>query len=235
MSSTYRVPHGELERLSALPPGERGERVRVVQRWTTEDEPTPATAGQRRAMSWQGNANVVSIGQRSGLHVHHTVVHHSQRVSRPHHGGVVHAAPRGKEVPINPVGPKPVEPLDGVGNGPGGPGGGDLDGGDVSVDDGEAIVVLIVVVAVAATVYLVLTEGLREDGWAKLSEDHPVHLMYGNGRQRTVALWQLERSDLVGVREAVVVDGEGGRSSSGIALRSTVWGLCGASRVARCR
>lgn len=58
----------------------------------------------------------------------------------------------------------------------------------------EALVASIALLALPITA--VLTEGERFDGWASLSVDHPVHLLYPAGRERRTRLGALRPQDL---------------------------------------
>lgn len=69
LSTTHRIPHQELQRLAQTPPEQRGQRVRVIQGFVTDDQP-PA------APRVQGGATVVVVGD---VHVgggHHHVHRH---------------------------------------------------------------------------------------------------------------------------------------------------------------
>ncbi len=102
----------------------------------------------------------------------------------------------------------PAAPRTGSWRGGGG-GGGNLtlpSGGS-----GEELVVLAIVVftvALLAATGLVVTEGMRFDGYTALPPTQPVHLKTGGGQELVVPLASLAPADLEGVEEATVIEDE---------------------------
>ena len=96
LSDSYTIPDEEIVRLSELPPEERPERVRVIQRWGTEDEPLVADTRDcldpeadpytcRRDYNHHHTSSGVYLDV---VHVHHTGVRRHRAVPRPVHSSV---------------------------------------------------------------------------------------------------------------------------------------------------
>jgi hypothetical protein len=71
------------------------------------------------------------------------------------------------------------------------------------------VVVLLVVMAVLATVGMIATEGARYDGNVAMYFWQPLHLKSANGQEREVPLAQLTPQDAASATQAVVMDDEG--------------------------
>jgi hypothetical protein len=195
LSDSYRIRDSELQRLTSLPPEQRGASIRVLQRTSfssevAADPAPPAPAPDRPHMAvFIGGAIDVPIGGPGG-------------------GGPVRSFAGG---PPRSVGPGPVvrgTPGPPAGRVPvaGGPFAGPMPG---KVSGDKDAVVMLAVAAVGLTIGSVATEGARFDGVAAAHPAHPVHLMYPDGSQRVTTLWELTPPDTLDVTEAVLSQKEG--------------------------
>ncbi|HEY4186023.1 MAG TPA: hypothetical protein VGP07_13195 [Polyangia bacterium] len=93
------------------------------------------------------------------------------------------------------------------GGGHGGGGGGSFSGG------GNGVALLVAVFLVVGLVAIITETATAEpppyDGWASISPDHPVHLIYGPGAERVIRMRELRPDHLVGLRDTVIKDSEG--------------------------
>jgi hypothetical protein len=195
LSDSYRIRDSELQRLTSLPPEQRGASIRVLQRTSFSSEvaadPAPAAPAPDRphmAVFIAGTIDV-PIGGSPG-------------------GGPVRSFAGG---PPRSVGPGPVvrgTPGPHAGRVPiaGAPFAAPMPG---KVSGDKDAVVMLAVAAVGLTVGSVATEGARFDGVAAAHPAHPVHLMYPDGSQRVTTLWELTPPDTLDVTEAVLSQKEG--------------------------
>lgn len=200
LSNSYVIQPAEIERLERTPAAQRGRNVRVVQRFSTADDPKPAAPWPAPQPMPMGAPPTQA------------------------RGGV---APMWTQVWLSPTAPPTFRPrLSGVGvrssvAGSGGSGviagrsttprstgGGGPSSASSSGGDGKALLVAAVLAGVAIGVGLAVTEGARYDGWATLHPQHPVHVMGPNG-ERVVPLDQLTLRSVGPDEEAVVVRHEG--------------------------
>lgn len=79
---------------------------------------------------------------------------------------------------------------------------------DFDIKDGKALAVAVVALAAVGTAALIVTEGLRYDGWLEVAPHHPIHLIDG-GDQKTVHLGDLKPGDIGPDTRAVIRRGEG--------------------------
>lgn len=204
LSSTYIIPHGELERLQRLDPATRAKRLHAIQRFITNADPPPAPqlkldvpppppggpGGPPGALGYPGYY--------------------------PSYGGPTFSPFRpviwiGGGSSRSPSAVSTVAPIVGP------------DGGVVAqsssglakalsgtrVDDAKAAAAIAVVAAVGLGVGLAVTEGLRFDGYVAVHPQHPVHLLGPNGSYRLTSLDRLEAANPQRYEEAVIVRHEG--------------------------
>ena len=68
---------------------------------------------------------------------------------------------------------------------------------------------LIAILADAAVTAAQADTARRYDGWVAVDAGHPLRLFYGGGLGRVVPLAQLGPADLIGLQNAVLVEGDG--------------------------
>ncbi len=216
LSNEYVIPKSELARLASLPPEQRGQSVRVVQqlgerRADAIDTTQPAPQAQPYAQDGyppqepQPDAYVES-GPHVGVGV--MVAPFPPPLVPPlvpplpgvAHLGRTVPGPRGPGVgmPSRPLSPPKPAPTANRGRKTGGGGSGH-----------DELVVMLVVVALAATVGMIATEGVRYDGTVAMYPWQSVHLKDPAGQQREVPLAQLTQADVESSTEAKVMDDEG--------------------------
>ena len=214
VSNEYVIPRQELNRLSLLPPSQRGARVHVVQslgsggdlstdsgqvmsdrdyadEFTAYDQPT--------AVSEPGDVRLdinlpLNVGGGSGR------THGSTAPGLSGKGG------RGWGVRAPSSGGTPSSGSRGSG------GGGNFNfsgGGGGGGDDLAVFAIIVVAVAILAAAGLAVTEGLRYDGVVQLHPEQLVHLKGAEGAERTVPLAALTPADVASTREVLVMDNEG--------------------------
>ena len=195
LSDSYRIRDTELQRLTSLPPEQRGESIRVLQRTSFSPEvaadpapPAPAPDGPHVAV-FVGAAIDVPIGGPPAGGPVRQFAGGPPRTVGP--GPVVRGVPGPQAGRVPVAGPRYAAPLP----------------GKVSGDKDAAI--MLAVAAVGFTVGSVATEGARFDGLAAAHPAHPVHLMYPDGSQRVTTLWELTPPDTLDVTEAVLSKKEG--------------------------
>ena len=190
LSDSYRIPDSELQRLSSLPPEQRGSYIRVVQRTSFSSEvaadPAPAAPAPDRGpgVFFVGAVIDVPLGGGPG----------------PRFAGGP-PPPRPAPVLRGTPGPAPARAPLPVGAPRGG-----LPG---KVSGDKDTVVLLAVAAVGLTIGSIATEGARFDGVAAAHPAHPLHLVYPDGGQRVTTLWELTPEDTQNVSEAVLSQKEG--------------------------
>lgn len=214
LSSSYVIPREDAIALTQLPPEQRGESVRVVQR-IFADEPTTAPSVSSSTQIYVGPRVYISGGVGGGGGTlpggggvgggitGGGVGGGTVGVTPPAGGGTVGVTPPpgGGTVAVTPGGPNPGGTGTTGGSGSGGGGGG---------GDGGAVLV-VVVVALSAVVALVLagTEGARYDGWARLHPMAPVHVVGPDGSEYWVPLAQLDPQTAAWADELIVSEEEG--------------------------
>lgn len=195
LSDSYRIRDTELQRLTSLPPEQRGESIRVLQRTSFSSEvaadPAPPAPGPDRphvAVFIGGAIDVPLGGPPGGGPVRHFAGGPPGTVGP---GPVVRGSPGPSAGRVPVAGPRFTNPVP----------------GKVSGDKDAAV--MLAVAAVGLTVGSVATEGARFDGVAAAHPAHPVHLMYPDGSQRVTTLWELTPPDTLDVTEAVLSKKEG--------------------------
>ena len=191
LSDSYRIPDQDLQRLASLPPEQRGQAIRVVQRTSFSSEVAAETAQPLPAPERPPVVFFVgaSIGGPIG-----PPVHHFAGPPPPIPGPTMRGTPGGGVLP-GPRGPVPGGPL-----GPSMPS---------KVSSDKDTVVLLAALAVGVTIGSVVTEGARFDGVAAANPGQPVHLLYDNGEHRVTTLWELQPPDLANLDQAVISQKEG--------------------------
>ena len=214
LSNEYVVPRAELSRLAQLPPEQRGQRVRVVQDLgdrrggaidTTQPPPAPAPASgydQGGAPPPEGYVEG-GVEPDVGIGVGVMIAPVPPLVppfppGLPGPGFAGGPGPRG--LPNRAMGRSAPAPR---GSTPGRVG---KSGGGGGKDD---LIALAIVVALAATVGMVATEGARYDGEVAMYPWQPVHLRDGNGQEREVPLAEVAAAEAQATSKAVVMDDEG--------------------------
>ena len=208
LSNGYVIPQTELARLAQLPPEQRGQRVQVAQNLgdrrgdaidTTQPPPAPAPVYDQGQIAAPPPEGYVEGGVEPNVGV-----------------GII-IAPGPPLIPPLLPGPRFVG---GSGPGPRGPTSGPMGrtaprgggkpasklGGGNGKDD---LIALLVVLALAATVGMIATEGARYDGHVAMYAWQPVHLQDGNGQEREVPLAQITPADAATTTKAEVMDDEG--------------------------
>lgn len=200
LSSTHSIPKTDLKRLAHQPAAERGNKVRVLQKFKSSTQPPKAhyTEDDRgEGASIHLDLHASSTGPRS----------HVRRPRRPRGsgsaggsgnsgGGSVHGS-KGK-----------------VSSGKSSSGKSSKSGGGFNLSgiNGDAAAVLaVVVVASAAAIAVVAagSEGARYDGWASLGGGHPIHLYGPHDSYKAVPLRDLTVEDAEWAERAYVRKSEG--------------------------
>ena len=221
LSHRHLVPKAELERLTKLPPSDRGQQVRSS-RWG------PSRAG-RKTPSWSGPQrsdygpdyvdNGPNVGGGVFIGVHRTHVYGPAVRPRRHHRSYVGtqlvapgAGPGARNV-VAPGAPAPARPVGkaGVGSGAGaiaGKKGGSKAIEDSDVDDFAAAAVVATIAGVALGVGLAASEGGRFDGTVATSPDQPLTLKWTDGKTYFLNLSELHPSHLDKIESAYLNDDE---------------------------
>ncbi len=76
-------------------------------------------------------------------------------------------------------------------------------------DDAEALAVFLVIAVVALTVGLVVTEGLRYDGWIEVDPNHPLYLTDRDGSERMLYLSDLTEDDVATAKRGQIYTTQG--------------------------
>ncbi len=202
LSISYRIPKDDVRRLQQTAPALRGQRLRVVQRFASENQPP-------RGKGWAGHLTASNAAPRTVYGAPGGLNH-----------GVdlyIHAGPPTWR-PWVPLRPAPVsspaiagQP---VSRGTAQAAGGEA-GSAVKVPtnaDTEALIVVAVATAVVVGIGLAATEGARYDGWLAVHPDHPVHVMRGGGSTSVINLSQLDSAAMGPDAEAVIYRDEGAGS-----------------------
>ena len=194
LSSTHSIPKNDLKRLAHEPPAERGNKVRVLQKFNSSEQPPKAhyTEDDRgEGASIHLDLHASSTGPRS-------------HVRRPR--GSSSAGGRGHSGSGRRVhGSKGTSSSGKSGKS----GGGSF---NLSGIDGDAAAALAVVVVASAAVIAVVaagSEGARYDGWARLDGGHPIHLYGPQDSYKAVPLRELTVEDAEWAERAYVRKSEG--------------------------
>ncbi len=203
LAKSYEIPTEELQRLVDLPPQERGQAVRAVQRLSTAQEPP-------RAPSWapqpQDFPPAGPTGPGDAVYAPYS--------PEPHVGYFYILPPLylGFGEPTyysrSPAVGGPVGPVGGAGFYSAVATPAKYARGD-SKSDLAALIAVAVGAALIATVAVAASEGARYDGIIAVHPHHPVHLMAANGSEQLIGLDDLTRQDIDHRRTAVVVADEG--------------------------
>lgn len=180
-TNTYKIPRGELQRLSMAPPETRGERVRVQQELGEADvgPPDPVTAETQIVYFPQ-----INIYGRDRARYH-------QRSSSWNGWGNGGSG------------------VSGGGRAPSGKSGLNLNmgGGGGGGDKGAAIAIL--VVAAVALFAVVAVEGSRFDGFARMHPMHPIYLVGRDGERAVMPLSWIDPQTAAWTKDAYVRRNEG--------------------------
>jgi hypothetical protein len=182
LSNSYYIERDELQRLSSMPPEERWQSVRAVQRMGGDDNPPEddsAIGG-----STHGDVYVSTVVIDSHYHHHHYPPRRT--VYRPvaDASGTVSSAPAS-------TAPKVSSSKKGNGKA-----------------ESAAIVAVAVVAAAGAGFVLAASEGSRYDGWVAVNPDEPLHLRLRGGITRPVALSSLSPADIALADGATIYEGD---------------------------
>lgn len=236
VSNQYVIPKAELDRLASLPPSHRGQRVHVVQKLGSRDQPAVENG---ELLSPELYATEYEIYDQPGQMIHQMANADVEILlgdGGPSPGATGRLSPRTGVGPVmggplprssgpagttwnralprgGPRGSAPVAHNDAWNLGNLGGGGGQRGGGGGGGGGDEAavlavVVVVVVAIAVLAATSLVVTEGLRFDGHVQLHPEQIIHLVGADGGERPLTLATLTPADAAGAREAVVKDDE---------------------------
>jgi hypothetical protein len=216
-SVEYRVPTWEVERLTQLPPAMRGGLVRVVPSNAVVPPPPAPVADAPPPPEVGIDVEVpVVVAPRPVVVVAPRPVVFSRQVgttvgagprAAPPAGGGWKSGPPGKAGGWRPASaPSRPTPTSFGRSGGGRHGGG---GGAGAAAGAVAAVALVAILADAAITAAEADAARRYDGWVAVDGNHPLHLFYGGGLGRVVPLAQLGPADLIGLQNAVLVEGEG--------------------------
>ena len=203
LSNTYRIPAQELSRLQATPPDKRGQRLRVVQRFTSDTQPP---RGQAWSAQLNGPGPYPTMAYGAPTDLHHGLYFYV-------HAGPPTWGPWGRGRGYGSYGAGPVHALSD------GQGAGKLAVASVpkvaANADTKALIVAVVATAAVVGVGLAVTEGARYDGWLAVHPDHPVHLIEPGGNHSVVHLSKLDTRALQPGTEAIIRRDEGAGSWEG--------------------
>jgi hypothetical protein len=215
VSNEYVIPKTELNRLSLLPPSQRGMRVQVAQSLGSGGE---LSSGRGEVLADRDYAAEFAAYN----HPESTIETGYARVdiNLPLDGLGGHGRASMERVPGpsgkggSGWGARAPSPASTSSSGPrsGGGGGGHFNfsggGGGGGGDNLAVFAIIVVAVAIMAAAGLAVTEGLRYDGFVQLHPEQPVHLKSSAGAQRTLPLAALTPADVAVTQEALVMDNE---------------------------
>ncbi|MDB4955917.1 MAG: hypothetical protein JWO36_3486 [Myxococcales bacterium] len=190
LSSSYKIPGGEVQRLASLAPEARGQRVRVVQQ-INEDNAAPAQPAS-------GETQIIFM-PRIGIDIS------DDDYRRGGYGGGYNGGGFNGG---------------GWGGGRGGSGGGAHGsgiktgggmnlGGSSGAGDGKAAAILVLAAAAVILVAAAGVEGSRFDGFAQLHPMQPVHLYSRDGRYAVMPLAWIDPQTAAMTDHAIVRSAEG--------------------------
>lgn len=207
LSNEYVIPQSELVRLATLPPEQRGQSVRVVQKiGERRSDAIDTTQPPPPAYPQEGGYGPPPAGYvEEGPHSHVGVgvgIYMAPGPMLPPGPGFVSSGGRGPRALPGPGGSMgggraapTTRPKASTGRGGGG--------------GKDELAALLIVVALLATVGMVATEGARYDGTVALYPWQPVHLKDSAGQEREIPLAQLTPADAAVASTALVMDDEG--------------------------
>jgi hypothetical protein len=212
LSNEYVISKTELDRLSRLPPSQRGARVQVVQELGERRDSTIEAADVVPSQSYAQDFAVYDQAPagnqpEGGARVYFDVQLDSVlgEIGGRSHGPAGRGGGGWKPRTHVARGGSVSGPRGGGGNWNLGGGG----GGGGSGDDLAVFAIILVAIAVAAATGLAVTEGIRYDGFVQLHPEQPLHLKTSAGTERTIPLAALTPTDLADAQQAVVMDDEG--------------------------
>jgi hypothetical protein len=215
-SVEYRVPTWEVERLTQLPPTMRGGEVRVVPSNAVVPPPPPLVADAPPPPEVGIDVEIPVVVAPRPLVVAPRPVVFPRQVGSTVAAGPGAAPPAGSGWKAGPAGkaggwrpasaPSRATPTSFGRSGGGRHGGG---GGAGAAAGAVAAVALVAILADAAITAAEADAARRYDGWVAVDANHPLRLFYGRGLGRVVPLVQLGPADLIGLQNAVLVEGDG--------------------------
>jgi hypothetical protein len=217
-SVEYRVPTWEVQRLTQLPPAMRGGEVRVVPSNAVVPPPPALVADAPPPPQIDIDVEIpVVVAPRPVVVAPRPVVFPRQvgttvgagPRAAPPTGGGWRSGPPGNAGRWRPA-PVPSRPTSAAfGRSSGGRHVSRGGGGAGAAAGAVAAVALIAILADVAVTAAQADAAHRYDGWVAVDANHPLHLFYGGGLGRVVPLAQLGPADLIGLQNAVLVEGDG--------------------------
>ena len=190
LSSSYKIPGNEVQRLASLAPETRGQRVRVMQELGDADAtPQQPVSGETQIIFMPrigidiGDDDYRRGGYGGGWNGGRGAVGGSGGSGGGMHGSGIK-----------------------TGNGGGGGGGLKLSGG---AGDGKAAAIVVLVAAAVVLVAAAGIEGSRFDGFAQLHPMQPIHLYSRDGRYAVMPLAWIDPQTAAMTDHAIVQSGEG--------------------------
>ena len=204
LGPSYVIPKDEIRRLAKVEPARRGNHVRVVQRFSTADEPPAAEAWPAPPPNRPGRAaEAHPDGDLNGAAWWWWWGPPGRPIVSPRFGVSSRSGVVATGTPPGAVVPNRARP-DGVGTRA-------LSRATSTSSSGSDLGKAVALVAVAAAVVgvgLAVSEGSRYDGWVAVHPAHPVHVV-ASRRHRVVPLWQLADEPIAEDEEAILVRHEG--------------------------
>lgn len=205
LGPSYVVPKSELRRLAQVEPARRGDKLHVVQRFATADEPPPAPSWPAPPPRPARAPDAHPDGDLNGGAWWWWWGPPGRPIVQPRWHVSSSSAAAGGTPPMGGVTTPQRAVPDGIGAGAKAAAGGAT--GTGGSDLGKTLAVA-AAAAVVAGIGLAATEGARYDGWVAVHPAHPVHLV-GPRSHRVVPLWQLAETPPTEQEEAIVVRHEG--------------------------
>ena len=200
LSSTHSIPKNDLKRLAHEPAAERGNKVRVLQKFNSSEQPPKA----HYAEDDRGSHASIHVD----LHGNFVGPRSYRRTRRPRSSGSAGGSGSSGS------GGRGHGSKGKVSSGKSSSGKSSKSGGGFNLSgiEGDAAAVLaVVVVASAAAIAVVAagSEGARYDGWARLGGGHPIHLYGPHDSYKAVPLRDLTVEDAEWAERAYVRKTEG--------------------------
>ena len=192
-ANSYKIPATELQRLSALPPEARGQRVLVSQQISATDVEAAETVGPDTQIIIAPHIHVDASCSVGGTYP--ATYPRSYPTRCGGYGGGITGGGGGR-------GGAKV-----TGGGGGGKGGGSKLG--TGAGDGKGAAIAMVILAATALVVVAGIEGSRFGGWVELHPMHPVHLIGRDGSQAVIPLAWLDAEAVAWADQAIVRSTEG--------------------------
>jgi hypothetical protein len=190
----YEIPRPELERLARTSPEQRGRDVYAVQQFSIAEEPEPAPVFSYPVGEPPPGYSTTVYGH----WVPSFYVEYGEPAYQP--PPAAHPASPAVHDAVPATGVTSPDVSSTASSGASSLG---------SIKGADKLLVAAVVVGVAVGVALAASEGARYEGRVAVHPRHPVHLKYGNGARRTVALDELTSEHLRGIDSAAVSGHEG--------------------------